>query len=96
MSFRRETFFEMTEMALVPDIYIGGIGAIDLMDCNARFVLFAEQAPEEGGPMRRVVVSKLVGPTGLIVPTMKQIAAVVGHAAMERIGMPRSVHGWLS
>lgn len=65
----------LIEPVPAPEIFVYGIGAIEVMPRgNLRVILFQEQLPIEGGPVQRIVVAKLVGP-------MSNVPIVIGQLA---------------
>lgn len=77
----------LNEIVPISDVFVSGIGAIEKLDGNMlRFWLYVLQAPEDGGPPEKIVVSKVVAPASAVPEAIFQmVAAISGSAAASLV-----------
>jgi hypothetical protein len=67
----------VVELGPVPEIYIDGIGAVELSGHNIRFHLFAKEAAFEGETVQRIIKLRVLTPADMTPIYMGQLAHVM-------------------
>ena len=83
----------MVELGPVPEIYIDGIGAVEVSGHNMRFHLFAKEANYNGDGEQHVIKVRLLTPADVVPIYMGQLAHCMTfeHSAPEPPARPRVV-----